>query len=311
MKKSFDGLILLDKPSGMTSHDVVAKARKILQTKSIGHSGTLDPLASGLLILLVGEATKLNSFIVEGEKSYEVGFKLGVQTDTLDITGKVISTHDVQVSDDVVINTAIKFIGEMSISVPIYSAVKVDGKKLYEYARNEIEVKAPVKIMSFWDAHFIRKEADCYYFQIHCSKGSYIRSWVDELGKKLGCYAVMTSLRRLSSKPYSIDKALSIDGLKTEVDEVEQNGIDTLSPAWVPMNLALPLIKKLRVQGFDLTLLLNGQISHDLRIKLIQVFDPDKDQFIQVLAVDTHRLVAIIGLEKDKGFSIKRVFKPN
>lgn len=304
MNKEFNGLILLDKPSGMTSHDVVAKARRILKTKSVGHSGTLDPMASGLLILLIGEATKLNPYIVEGEKAYQVGLQLGIKTDTLDITGTILSTDPVNKTSAEVVNAALQFVGEMNIPVPIYSAIKVDGKKLYEYAREAVAVEVPMKIMKFWDVEFLHKKSESYIFNLRCSKGSYIRSWVDELGKSLGTSAVMSSLKRSFSKPYSIEQAINLEKLELEYN----SGV--LSSAWIPLHNALPNLKKLYVRGFDLSLLLNGQISHDLRIKLIQVFEPDLDQFVQIFSADSKELLAIIGLEPGRGFIIKRVFKP-
>ena len=145
------GLLLIHKESGMTSHDVVAKARRVLKTKAIGHTGTLDPMASGLMVLLVGEATKLSQYILEQNKAYRLTAKLGETTDTLDSTGKITSTSDKVVSRDEVAKEIHQLQGDLQLPVPIYSATKVDGKKLYEYAREDKPVEVPIKKMTFFD----------------------------------------------------------------------------------------------------------------------------------------------------------------
>ena len=132
MSSTFDGLLLVDKPSGISSHDVVARLRRILGTKSVGHSGTLDPLASGLMACLINEGTKLSQYILEGDKGYRVQIKFGVRTDTLDITGQVLEEKSVTHSQEDLLREAYKLSGEMELQVPIYSAIKIQGQKLYE-----------------------------------------------------------------------------------------------------------------------------------------------------------------------------------
>ena len=167
-----NGLLLVNKPTGMTSHDVVSVVRRALNTREVGHSGTLDPMASGLMVLLIGEATKLSSYVTEGNKSYEVGLKLGVTTDTLDTTGQVLTEKQVSSTDEDVQKSALALVGEMILPIPIFSAKKIDGKKLYEYAREGEAVEIPSKVMKFWNVETRENRA----FHLHCSKGSFIIS---------------------------------------------------------------------------------------------------------------------------------------
>ncbi len=301
-KSTLNGLLLVDKPTGITSHDVVAQARKILQTREVGHSGTLDPLATGLMILLIGEATKLSSYVTDGDKTYRVRFKLGIETDTLDSTGEILKTTAVSASVSDVQKLALKISGEISLPVPMYSAKKIDGKKLYEYARENQAVEQPQKIMKFWDVvHLDSSPENIFEFELTCSKGSFIRSWVSELGQKLGCGATMTELRRVRSSQFSVDQGFTLEQLKSLANEGQK-------PELIPLTEALNEMKKLKVKDMDLNLLKNGQISQGLRIHLIRVFDPDCDQFVRVHSDRPENLVALIGLDPKKGFVIRRIF---
>ncbi|KYG60365.1 tRNA pseudouridine(55) synthase TruB [Bdellovibrio bacteriovorus] len=302
----FNGLLLVDKPSGISSHDVVARLRRILKTKAVGHSGTLDPMASGLMVCLVNEGTKLSQYILEGDKGYRVRAQLGVRTDTLDTTGEVLEKVSVEFPKERILAEAFKLQGEMELEVPIYSAIKVQGKKLYEYARQgqEEQVVIPKKMMNFWDVEAVEIGPDWAEFDIKCSKGSYIRTWVDLLGKALGCGAAMSSLRRTWSAPYHLPQAQTLEQI-----EQAYTGAPPWGTAFVGMEHALPQIKRIRIKGQDKVLLGNGQISHDLRSQLITVFRPSEDQYVQVLAQDTGHLLALVGLEEGRGFVLKRVFK--
>lgn len=304
MNSSFNGLLLVDKPSGISSHDVVARLRRILGTRSVGHSGTLDPMASGLMACLINEGTKLSQYILEGDKGYRVRMQFGVRTDTLDTTGEVIEQKPVgKIEKEMLLHEAFKLSGEMEVEVPIYSAIKIQGKKLYEYAREDKEVVIPKKIMNFWDIEFLDMGEDWAEFNLRCSKGSYIRTWVDLLGQAMGPGAAMSALRRTYSSPYILDQAQTLE----VIEDCVKKG--TLSSAFVSMEVSLPQIKRIRVKGQDQVLLGNGQISHDLRSQLISLFKPEEDQYVQILALDGGKLLALIGLEPGRGFVLKRVFK--
>jgi tRNA pseudouridine55 synthase len=292
-----NGLLLVNKPSGLTSHDVVARVRRILGTREVGHSGTLDPLASGLMVLLIGEATKLSAYVTEGNKSYEVGLKLGVTTDTLDSTGTVLSEKHVGHSPEEVLKMALTLNGDFDLPIPLFSAKKIEGKKLYEYAREGETVQIPSKVMSFWG---ITAGSHSSY-SLSCSKGSFIRSWVQLLGERLGCGATMTSLKRTASHQYHLLDAADLADLEGQTAEA-------VSKRLVPLDEALKGTKSIRIKGQDESLMKNGQISHSLRSQLISRYNPTEDKLIQILPEQKGKLLALVGLEPGKGFAIKRVF---
>ncbi len=295
-----NGLLLINKPEGLTSHDVVGRVRRILQTKEVGHSGTLDPMASGLMVLLIGEATKLSSFVTDGDKTYRLGVKLGFTTDTLDVTGQVLSEKAVTHQLSEINAEADKISGEFQLPIPLFSAKKIDGRKLYEYAREDIPVEVPLKLMKFWDirSHATEKNLE---FTLSCSKGSFIRSWTKLLGENLGCGATMSSLVRTKSHFYDLADAVTLEGLEAMTAEQKVKRL-------VPLDEALVGVKRIRVKGQDAVLMKNGQISHQLRSQLIAQFNPTTDEIIQILPETRGHLLAVIGLEKDQGFKIKRVF---
>jgi tRNA pseudouridine55 synthase len=300
---TFNGLLLVDKPGGITSHDVVDKIRKILKTKEVGHSGTLDPLASGLMVVLVGKATKLSPYIMDGDKAYTVEVELGISTDTLDVTGTVLARNPVseELWRDLEQKT-LKKIGDFHWPVPIFSAVKVKGQKLYELARSNELIELPIKEMKFWNVkNFRPSSVTSFWVDLECSKGSFIRTWVDQLGRDLGCGAAMKNLKRTASRPFELRDAQEIVQLeKMTEDELKKNLID--------LSASLPQMKKVRVQAFDQTLLLNGQLSHDLRRLLIGVVQPEVASFVQVISNKNQQLLAIVAFEPGVGFKIKRVF---
>lgn len=300
----YHGVLLVDKEPGCSSHDVVAQVRKIFQTKAVGHCGTLDPMAEGLLVLTLNEATKVSQYILEGDKAYIVRLKLGITTDTLDTTGEILSQNEMRPEAAKVIAEGLGFTGSFEFAVPAYSAVKVAGQPLYAYARKDQEVAAPVKTMSFWGLQHLSQNGDEFEFEIHCSKGSYIRTWVHELGKRLGCGAAMSGLRRIVSSPFEVTTALKLADIASCMKA--QTPISGL----IPLSRALPHLKKVKIQGLDLKLLRNGQIGSSLRIQLIHAFNPEVDETIQVVSQETGELLALIGLEEKRGFYIRRVLNP-
>jgi len=306
---ALNGLLLVDKPTDCTSHDVVARARRLFKMRSIGHSGTLDPLASGLMVLLLGEGTKLSDYILSENKRYLVKLKLGLTTDTLDITGTVQSEAPVpvtaSVSEAVFRNVLQEMAGSLQLPVPMYSAVKIQGQKMYEYARKNESVEVPIKEMTFFDLKLVSLNLPEAEIELSCSKGSYIRAWVHELGQKLGCGAVMTELRRLRSEPFSIENAVSLESLEN------QTSLDGHPAAFIKMAEALPTWKAVRVLGREETLLRNGQIAKDLSARLIleqkQALNSGKTVGIRVLDSNSH-LLALLEATPDKGLKIRRVF---
>lgn len=209
-----NGLLVVNKPKGMTSRDVVNKVCRKFNTKSVGHIGTLDPLAEGVLVCLIGKYTKLANILTNHDKEYIASFKLGILTDTLDITGKVLKECKKEFSKDEITSALNHFKGKYNQEVPIYSAVKVNGKKLYEYARNNIDVKLPSKIVNIYDIEFIDIKDDIITIKCRVSKGTYIRSLIRDIGAFLDTYATMTSLVRTTLGNFNIDEAYTLEDIE-------------------------------------------------------------------------------------------------
>lgn len=211
-----DGILVVNKEKGYTSRDVVNKVSKILGTKKIGHTGTLDPLATGVLVLCIGKALKVVELLMDHDKEYIAKFKLGIDTDTLDITGKVLNTCEKKVTKEEILGVLNKFQGLIKQEVPKYSAVKVNGKKLYEYARNNIEVKLPIKEVNIYKLELLNYNEDNMEVTISCrvSKGTYIRSLIRDIGSSLGTYATMTELNRTKLGIYDINNSYLLSDIE-------------------------------------------------------------------------------------------------
>lgn len=208
-----NGIIVVNKEKGYTSRDVVNIISKILGTKKVGHTGTLDPIAEGVLVVCVGKCTKLCDYFTSNEKEYIAEFKIGYETDTLDYTGNIIKKSNKKVKSEDIINVINNFKGEYNQEVPIYSAVKINGKKLYEYARNNISVDLPSRIVNIKDIDILSIN-DIIKIKCLVSKGTYIRSLVRDIGCKLGTYATMTSLIRTKQGKFDICDSYKIEDIK-------------------------------------------------------------------------------------------------
>lgn len=219
------GIICLDKPRDMTSFMAVKKASRLLGVKKAGHTGTLDPMATGVLVIMLGHSTRFIELLPEHKKSYTARVKLGITTDTLDITGKVLTESPVNVTKEQLLNVAEIFKGEILQTPPMYSALKKDGERLYDLARKGIEIereqrKITIEKLEIYDFNGIEFSMD-----VTCSAGTYIRSLCDDIGTKLGCGAVMTELRRTSANGFSIENAVTLEELEQLVSE---NKTDTV-----------------------------------------------------------------------------------
>jgi len=214
-----NGIAIINKKQDLTSRDVVNQISKKLNIKKVGHTGTLDPLATGVLVVCIGKATKLVDVLTDLDKEYEAGVCLGIETDTLDITGNILKEEDVIKTKEEIINTLNSFVGEYDQEVPIYSAVKINGKKLYEYARENIPVELPkrkVKIHNIsLTSDVIYKNNKVYFsFKVKVSKGTYIRSLIRDIADKLNTIGTMTSLVRTKQGHFDIRNSTDIDNLK-------------------------------------------------------------------------------------------------
>lgn len=220
-----NGILLVDKPQDWTSHDVVAKLRGVLHERRIGHSGTLDPLATGLLVVFAGRATRAVEFAEADSKEYIAGLRLGLSTDTQDITGNITARSD-RLPDESAVREAIgHFIGDTEQIPPMYSAIKIGGKKLYELARKGQSVeRQPRKIR----VSSIEIEGRCgeeYLLRISCSKGTYVRTLCSDIGDALGCGACMSSLRRTRAGLFSLDDAHSLEDIELAAQEGRLSGV--------------------------------------------------------------------------------------
>lgn len=227
----FSGLLLVDKPAGMTSHDVIAIIRKKFVIKKVGHCGTLDPAATGLLGVLIGHATKLSEKLTSSKKRYDAILKLGIETDTQDIEGKIIAEKDINlVSEPLIRKVFSEFIGEIEQLPPMYSASKVSGKKLYEYARKGIEIERQKKKIQIYKLDIKKISLPFVEFDVECSKGTYIRTLCADIGKNLSCGGTLFSLRRTASGNFSIEQAHKLeDILKWNQKDLLNNLIDPLN----------------------------------------------------------------------------------
>ena len=225
-----NGVLLIDKPQEFTSFDAVAVVRKITGQKKVGHTGTLDPNATGVLVVLLGNATKAQDLILNHDKTYCADFKLGVVTDTLDIWGKTVSEQKTSLVRQDILNVLSDFVGEIEQIPPMFSAVQKNGKRLYDLARQGIEIERESRKVTVYSLELTQFDENnqCGSIRVSCSKGTYIRTLIDDIGKKLGCGAVMTGLKRTSACGFDIDDCITLERAK-ELAERGELGESLLS----------------------------------------------------------------------------------
>ena len=222
--KEMEGILLVDKPSDHTSHDVVARLRGKLQTRRIGHAGTLDPMATGLLIILVGKATSVSQYLISLDKEYEGTIELGKVTDTQDADGEVMETRPVPPLTEADVAATIKtYLGDQYQMPPMYSAIKIKGVPLYKSARKGEEiVREPrfIRVMNWDILRFAPPQID---FRLRCTKGTYVRTLAHDLGQKLGCGAHLSALRRTATDKFNVSQALTLDQIQAlSLPEIEK-----------------------------------------------------------------------------------------
>lgn len=232
---SFEGILLVDKPSGITSHDIVDRLRRKLKMKKIGHAGTLDPLATGLMIMLVGKATKVSQFLISLDKAYEGTFKLGVETDSQDSDGEVVETKDLpeNLSEEIIGDAMKEFLGDQYQTPPMFSAKKINGVPLYKMARKGKTVEREPRVIRINELSLQRWDSPEGRFFMDCSKGTYVRTVFHDLGQKLDCGGHLTSLRRTKINDFSIE------GVPT-LDEIETMGTGEFQSLLIPVREAVP-----------------------------------------------------------------------
>ena len=224
-----NGIVIVDKPQDWTSQDVTSRLRRVFNTRRIGHGGTLDPMATGVLPVFVGRATRGVEFFEHAEKTYETVLKPGLTTDTEDITGTILSELEVSLSEEDVLRVLPQFRGEILQVPPMYSALKVNGQKLYDLARKGKEVERQPRPITIHELTFLGMCEEGVRLRVKCSKGTYIRTLCKDIGQALGCGGCMAALRRVSAGEYTIAEAVPLQTLlETEAPEQYLRGVDTM-----------------------------------------------------------------------------------
>ena len=224
-----NGIVIVDKPQGWTSQDVTARLRRVFNTRRIGHGGTLDPMATGVLPVFVGRATRGVEFFEHAEKIYEATLRLGLTTDTEDVTGMVLIEQKVSISEQEFLDILPKFRGKIQQIPPMYSALKVDGQKLCDLARKGKEVERQPREIEIFELECLEFDGDTARLRVHCSKGTYIRTLCKDIGEALGCGGCMAALRRVTAGEYTIDEAVPLQELlDAEAPEQHLRQVDTM-----------------------------------------------------------------------------------
>ena len=224
-----DGIVIVDKPQGWTSQDVTARLRRVFGTRRIGHGGTLDPMATGVLPVFVGRATRAVEFFEHAEKTYETVLRLGITTDTEDMTGTVLTEENVSFTEEQLQETLAAFRGEILQVPPMYSALKVNGQKLCDLARKGKTVERQPRPITIHELTLVERGENTLRIRVRCSKGTYIRTLCKDIGEKLGCGGCMESLRRVAAGEYAIDEAVPLQTLlDTEEPEKYLRDVDTM-----------------------------------------------------------------------------------
>ena len=224
-----NGIVIVDKPQGWTSQDVTARLRRVFNTRRIGHGGTLDPMATGVLPVFVGRATRGVEFFEHAEKTYETVLKPGITTDTEDITGRILTEQDAFVTGSMLQDVLPRFRGEIMQVPPMYSALKVDGQKLYDLARKGKEVERQPRPITIHELTLLDMDAEGFRLRVRCSKGTYIRTLCKDIGEALGCGGCMAALRRVSAGEYTIAEAVPLQELlDTQEPEKYLRSVDSM-----------------------------------------------------------------------------------
>ncbi|WP_269900143.1 tRNA pseudouridine(55) synthase TruB [Paenalcaligenes faecalis] len=235
-----DGVLLLDKPVGLSSNHALQRARRAMDARKAGHTGTLDPFATGLLVCCFGKATKLSGLLLDADKAYEATIQLGSETDSGDLTGTVVANAEdfTGVTEEQVIAILPQFTGAIQQIPPMYSALKRDGKPLYEYARQGIELERPPRDVFIHQLNLLEYSPTELRVFVQCSKGTYIRTLAQDIGRALGCYGHLTALRRTQVGPFTLDSSIELEALQN-LSEPEQTliALSDLPAGLQPVNL--------------------------------------------------------------------------
>jgi len=252
LKREIDGVFLLDKPLGFSSNQALKKIQWLFNAKKAGHTGTLDPMATGLLPICLGEATKFSHRLLDAHKSYIATIQLGITTSTGDQEGEVISEKEVVLNEAQLKDTLKKFIGDMTQIPPMYSALKFEGKPLYEYAREGIEIERKSRQIKIFDIKLINIEKSIITIEVLCSKGTYIRTLAEDIGQTMGCGAYLKALERTQTGNFQLSEALSIEAL-------EAMPMASREKALMPIDVLLEELSSIKLNMAELDAIKKGQ----------------------------------------------------
>lgn len=289
--RDIDGIFLLDKPQGMSSNDIMQKVKRLFQANKAGHTGALDPLATGMLPICLGEATKFSQFLLDADKRYVVTAKLGERTDTSDAEGQIVKSRPVNVEVAQILTALEQFRGDILQVPTMFSALKHNGKPLYEYARAGITVEREARPISIFELTFIDYQAPLLTLEVHCSKGTYIRTLVDDLGEVLGCGAHVTMLRRTAVADYPTEKMMSWETLQSLSEQAE---FALLDQHLLPTDSAVSKLPALHLNAEQSKAIGFGQrvkFTNESRLHgQVRLFSADQ-RFLGVALVDENNVI--------------------
>ncbi|EKO3927423.1 tRNA pseudouridine(55) synthase TruB [Vibrio metschnikovii] len=300
--RAINGVLLLDKTTGISSNDILQKVKRLYFSEKAGHTGALDPLATGMLPICLGEATKFSQFLLDSDKRYRVIAKLGQRTDTSDSDGQVVETRPVNVQRETLLTHIASFQGQTWQVPSMFSALKHQGKPLYEYARQGIEVAREARKINVYEITLHRFEGDEVEMEVHCSKGTYIRTIVDDLGEMLGCGAHVTMLRRIGVANYPYQSMVTLEQLNALVEEVqgeESEKYQRLDELLLPMDTAVQDLPEVNLIAELAHMVQHGQA--------VQVFGAPTEGLVRMTEGEQRRFLGVGQIDQDGKVAPKRL----
>jgi len=289
--RNITGIIVVDKPTGRSSNHVLQQVKRLFDAKKAGHTGNLDPLATGVLPICLGEATKVSSYLLDSDKQYQVTCQLGVVTDSGDSDGKVLTTSPVpEFTEQDLLDLIPKFTGEQDQVPPMFSALKYQGQPLYKLARQGIEVERKSRQITIYNIQLLLVTADSFTLDVHCSKGTYIRTLVEDISLDLGCGGHVSMLRRVAAAGYQIEQAVTVE----QLEHIAEQGLQSLDAILLPTEDALPGWPAISVTDDMVTALRFGQtinVDQSFESAQVRLFDLNK-QFLGLGEMSEQGIVA-------------------
>jgi tRNA pseudouridine55 synthase len=293
-----DGIVLLDKDTGMSSNFALQRVKRFFNANKAGHTGALDPLATGMLPICLGEATKFSQHLLEADKRYLVTAKLGERTDTSDSDGEVVQTRQVNITQEMLDEKLAFFRGTTQQIPSMYSALKYQGQPLYKYAREGIEVPRESRPITVFELNFIKLEGDELTLDIHCSKGTYIRTIIDDLGEMLGCGAHVIMLRRTQVAEYPYEKMVTLAQLEALIEQAHRLDVapkTLMDPLLLPMDTAVAKFAEINLPDAMLYYVMQGQAIQAAGLKpneLVRITIGDERRFVGIGTMNDDGLLA-------------------